>query len=182
MRTWFGSASSMALFSASVRAVRIWVNWGRGRATAGTMARASGRAATMRLESMLRSSECLHDRGVRCLRTLWRNSGGWWVEYWCVVRDELSCGTPVMLGGEVVGPTALRTTAVGRSCNTKGVYATERPDACLREFAETLDSHNRSPQERRNYHRVARHVQGIACAPVPVFSVIPTKHYRRLCF
>lgn len=33
-------------------------------------------------------------------------------QYWCVVRDELSCGTPVMLGGEV-GPTALRTTTIG---------------------------------------------------------------------
>lgn len=51
VRTWLGSASSA--LSASVRAVRICVNCGRGRATAGTTARVSGRAATMRRESML---------------------------------------------------------------------------------------------------------------------------------
>jgi hypothetical protein len=32
-----------------------------------------------------------------------------------------------MLGGEV-GPPALRTTTIGRWCNTKGVYATEQPE------------------------------------------------------
>ena len=75
-RTWFGSASSC--FSASVRAVRIWVNCGRGRATAGTMARASGRAATMRLESMLRHCEYPEDMWMGSLRTWRLRCGGWW--------------------------------------------------------------------------------------------------------
>lgn len=69
-RTWFGSASSTAAFSASVRAVRTWVNGGRGRAAEGTMARASGRAATMRLENMLKGCEYTLEGGcLGCART-----------------------------------------------------------------------------------------------------------------
>jgi hypothetical protein len=41
------------------------------------MARASGRAATMRLGNILEPDEYVCDAGIRCLRTLWRNCGGW---------------------------------------------------------------------------------------------------------
>lgn len=40
-----------------MRAVRRWVNWGSGRAAAGTSARVSGRAAAMRRESILEGRE-----------------------------------------------------------------------------------------------------------------------------
>lgn len=157
------------------------MNWGRGRATAGTTARASGRAATMRLGNMLEPSEYLRDVYLRCLRTLRRNCGGWMGCSIDVSFAMSSVAAPVMLGGEV-GLTALRSTTTGHGCDTKGVYATEQPDACLKESAEALDSLSHSILRRDIQHSAVVHVKGMACAPVPVFSVIPTKHYRRLCF
>ena len=53
------------------------------------MARASGRAATMRLGSILEYSEYLDDIRIRCLRTLWHNGGGW-MDYSVGVSSAMS--------------------------------------------------------------------------------------------
>jgi hypothetical protein len=107
-RTWFGSASSAC--SASVRAVRIWVNWGRGRA-AGTMARASGRAATMRLENMLEGCEFLCTYHRRVSSYVAASMRGCWVLQCWMSSFAMSSGvTPAPRPWRRSGPVCFETT------------------------------------------------------------------------
>ena len=119
------------------------------------------------------------DRLVRC----GANAGVDGLRYWCVVRDELSCGTPSH---------AWQYKWVRPFCvDTPPFDVTRRRlrDGSAKRLPEEIRGRLGQPQplfsqtQPEKYHpSFTLRVKAMVCAPVPVFSVILTKHYHRLCF